>query len=353
MLCAVPGSASVVGMRGGVLGLLALALAGCGPGRLPDLGFGTAGDDAGETAGTGADAGEGPSTSASTSAGTSVGDEQPGDGDGDDEPGTSAGTTSTSAGTTSTSAGSTSAGDGDGDDDGDGDSDWGDGNDTWGEPPDVTNEPCEPLTQDCFPTHKCVPYATQPGTSFLDANKCMPILGDRQWGEPCMLSSFQEGQDDCDAEGFCWNLEWEQGELHGTCVPFCLGSPQTLMCPLGWGCLFSGAVSLCTKQCDPLLQDCPVEFGCYWGGNNFQCLLTATPAFAGQTCDMVSECVPGLACVDKALVLACVGDDERCCTPWCDLDAPACPAQLECVAFFDPDQQVPPSLTDVGVCIQA
>lgn len=338
-----------------VAALSLVSVAACGPGRLPDLGFGTAGEGASETVASTDPTGPstGPSTASdddddepttATTVGESAEEELPGDGDGDDP------STTDDSSTRSTADGD---GDGEGENEGEGedDGDGDEGDDTWGIPPDVTNEPCEPLTQDCFPTHKCVPFATQPNSNFLDANKCMPILGDKQWGEPCVLSSFQEAQDDCDGEGFCWNLEWVQGELHGTCVPFCVGTPQDLMCPLGFGCSFSGAVSLCNKQCDPLAQDCPNFHGCYWGGNNFQCLLTSTPAGANQACEKVAECMPGLACVNEALVPGCVGDDINCCTPWCSLAAPDCPAPLECVPFFD-DPEAPPWLANIGVCIE-
>ena len=341
-----------------VVALSLLSVAACGPGRLPDLGFGTAADGASETAAstdpsTGPGDDDEPTTATTVAEDESASEELPGDGDGD-EP-----TTTDSSSTLSTSGDGDGDGEGEGEGEdenegegeGEGEGDGDEGDDTWGIPPDVTNEPCEPLTQDCFPTHKCVPFATQPNSNFLDANKCMPILGDQQWGQPCVLSSFQEGQDDCDGDGFCWNLEWVQGQLHGTCVPFCVGTPQNLMCPLGWGCSFSGAVSLCNKQCDPLAQDCPNFFGCYWGGNNFQCLLTSTPAGANQTCEKVAECMPGLACVNKALVPGCVGNDINCCTPWCSLSAPDCAPQLECVAFFD-DPEAPPWLANIGVCIQ-
>ncbi|HLT39842.1 MAG TPA: hypothetical protein VK034_26350, partial [Enhygromyxa sp.] len=317
--------------------------------RLPDLGFGTAADGDGESgiASTepSADSGDGDPAITTSSSGESA-DEEP-SGDGDDP-------------STSTSTSTTGDGDGDGDADGDGDGDadgdpddeaeTNESDDTWGIPPDVTNEPCEPLAQDCYPTHKCVPYSTQPNSPLFDANKCMPIIGDKQWGEPCTLSSFQEAQDECDGQGFCWNLKWMQGQLHGTCVPFCFGTPQNLVCPLGWGCMFSGAVALCGHKCDPLLQDCSGEQGCYWNGQNFQCASISNPGMGSQqSCDEVNECLPGLGCVDKALVPGCVGPDDSCCTPWCSLQAPDCPDSLECVPFFD--GEVPDLLADVGVCL--
>ncbi|PRP92650.1 hypothetical protein ENSA5_48320 [Enhygromyxa salina] len=333
------------------LGVLVVGT-GCGPGLLRDLGFGTAGegdtvasaDDSGPDASDSADDGPSPSTTSADSSET-VGDDS---GDGDSSTTSAEGSTTTMTTTTADGDGDPAEGpDGDGDGDTD---DW--GGDTWGTPPDVTNEPCEPLTQDCFPTHKCVPFATQPGSTFLDANKCMPILGDKSWGEACTLSDYNEAQDDCDGEGFCWNLEWSEGELHGTCVPFCVGSPQDLMCPTGWGCLFSGAVALCSKQCDPLAQDCPLDYGCYWAGGAFDCALTGTPSGPNQACDNYNDCLPGLACVGKALVPGCEGNDPNCCTSWCDLDGPdPCAPPLGCAPFFEPDN-APPMLDNVGVCIQ-
>jgi hypothetical protein len=334
------------------LALVLITAAACGPGRLPDLGFGSAGKDAGETVGGDGDPGDGDgpstSTSTSTSASTSTSTSTSGStGDGDD-PETTTTTSGTSTGTSASTRGDELGDDGDEvGDDGDGDPNT----DTWGIPPDVTNEPCEALSQDCFPTHKCVPFASQPNTSFLDANKCMPILGDKQWGEPCTLSSFQEGQDDCDGQGFCWNLEWVQGQLHGTCVPFCVGTPQNLSCPIGWGCLFTGAVALCPVQCDPLLQSCPGDYGCFWAGNHFQCALVSKPSGQGEACEKYPDCLPGFGCVDKALQPGC-GDASNpgCCAAWCDLEAPDCGAGLECVAFFD-DVDIPAWLANIGICV--
>lgn len=335
---------------------IVVGAASCSRGPLPDLGFGSA-DATGGTAGSmdgvsvGDDAEVGPST-ITTSPGSSESIDDSGDGDnegegdGDGDPGTSS----------SEGPGTNTAGDGDGDPDtspdGDGDPDdeWGD--DTWGIPPDVTNEPCDPLAQACFPTHKCVPFASQPNSSFWDANKCMPIIGDKAWGEACTLDSYSNAQDDCDGEGFCWKLQWSEGQLHGVCVPFCVGSPQNLTCPVGWGCLFSGAIALCSKQCDPLIQDCPQDYGCYWSGGGFDCALTASPAGPMQACDDYNDCLPGLACVEKTLVPGCQGNDPSCCTQWCDLDEPdPCGPPLSCTAFFAPNE-APPMLADVGVCVQ-
>jgi hypothetical protein len=345
-------------------GTLALMLVGCGPGQLPDASFGTAADEIGESSTTVGS--ESPDSDDDSSA-SSIADEAPTSGpegpegpdddapttldddatatNDDDAPDTSAtATDSDDAPTTDDDDATTS-------DDDDDDATTSDDDDTnFGIPPDVTNEPCNPLAQDCFPTHKCVPYSTVPGSPFLDADKCMPILGDKGWGEPCTLSNFNEAQDDCDGEGFCWNLEWMDGALQGTCVPFCTGSPQNLMCPSGWGCLFSGAVALCSKQCNPLLQDCPNQYACYWVLDAFQCSLTGTLGQDTDPCDQANDCVPGMGCVAQASVPGCPGNEDSCCTGFCDLDTPNCPPGRECIAFFGPGE-APPGFADIGMCI--
>ncbi len=328
---------------------LALLLGGCGPGLLGDPSFGSAADEVSESNAT-------PGTSVADSGpeGTSFGDEAPTAGtssassSASEGPGTSAsesGSATTLGSETGSSSEDTASTSSAGSDSTNAD----EGN--WGIPPDVTNEPCNPLAQDCFPTHKCVPYATVPGSTFLDANKCMPILGDKGWGEPCTLSNFNEAQDDCDGEGFCWNLEWVQGELQGSCVPFCVGSPQNLMCPIGWGCFFSGAVALCDRQCNPLLQDCPNQYACYWINEAFQCSLTGSPGGDAQPCNQANDCTPGLACVAKASVPGCPGNATTCCTPYCELDAPNCAAPRECAAFFGVGE-APPGFENLGVCLK-
>lgn len=331
-------------MRASWFGSLLLGLAACGPGMLSDPSFGSGADDE-------ASAGPGPGEDASQGSATTLGEsasgaEQSEVADDPDGPGTSASSSASEGVDTSadtidgtsidgTSTDSSSAEDG-----------------NWGIPPDVTNEPCDPLAQDCFPTHKCVPYATVPGSTFLDGNKCMPILGDKAWGEACTLSNFNEAQDDCDGLGFCWDLEWIEGELQGSCVPFCVGTPQNLTCPPGWGCLFSGAIALCAQQCNPLLQDCPNQYACYWVANAFQCVLTGSLGQDAEPCDQVNDCIPGLGCVAQASVPGCPGNAATCCTPYCDLGTPACPPARECVAFFD-QGEAPPGYESLGICIAA
>jgi len=335
---------------GWAVGLAGLLVVGCGPGALPNNNFGSAGGS--QTEGT-VTATQSSATVTAEGTATSVGDEISDTAESFETEGVPSGESPDSSGEATASTVSTmeaetaSAEDPDTFDT----FDTFDSMDTWGIPPDVTNEPCEPLAQDCFPTHKCVPFATEPGGTFLDADKCMPILGTQAWGEACTLSGWNESQDDCDGDGFCWNLELVDGELQGTCVPFCTGTPQNLSCPVGWGCLFSGAIALCAKQCDPLVQDCPLDYGCYWAGNGFDCALEGWPGGDLDNCGMVNDCLPGLACVDQGGLPACTGDDDDCCTPWCDLDlADPCTQGRSCVAFFA-EGQAPLGSEDIGLCL--
>ncbi len=355
-------------MRTAWLGSLLLGLAACGPGMLPDPSFGSGGADEasvggpseGATQGS-ASQGEAPeageqSEVADEASGSASASEASASGSASEGIETSA---SASEGVEASASASASEGVETSADTIDGSTIDGTSTDSssaedgsWGIPPDVTNEPCDPLAQDCFPTHKCVPYATVEGSTFLDGNKCMPILGDKAWGESCTLSNFNEAQDDCDGLGFCWDLEWVQGELQGNCVPFCVGTPQNLTCPPGWGCLFSGAIALCAQQCNPLLQDCPNQYACYWVNDAFQCVLTGSLGQDAEPCDQVNDCVPGLGCVAQGSVPGCPGNAATCCTPYCELGAPNCPPGRSCVAFFD-QGEAPPGYESLGICIAA
>ena len=95
---------------------------------------------------------------------------------------------------------------------------------------------------DCPEGEKCTAYATM-GSSW-DANKCVPVMGDKQFLEPCMAFGDNpgvSGLDDCAKGSMCWDVGQD---ATGYCVEFCKGAPNDPSCP-GW-------VSLCH-----LLQRCP------------------------------------------------------------------------------------------------
>jgi len=214
-------------------------------------------------------------------------------------------------------------------------------------PPDDIEElpSCDPFAQDCPEGEKCVPYSSTGGN--WDANKCVPVLGDREPGEPCHYSDTVEASDDCDATSFCWHVMEVAGELIGTCAPFCTGTADNPQCPEGPGCfdytcLIAGSSSLnpCVLGCDPLAQDCGEELGCFWANGSFQCVFTTQDIPIGEPCGYINDCAAGNICTEARLLPDC--PDDACCTAFCDPAAlvDPCPELLPgtgCVVFEEAD----------------
>lgn len=149
-------------------------------------------------------------------------------------------------------------------------------------------------------------------------------------GEECLSGA-------CVAVGQCGNGLVEDGELcdgQDGCSADCLGgapcSPLTdVDCPEGEHCYVlenAGEV-----QCNPFLFEIRGD---------------------GEVCGLdgieVYECEPGLACITKeALAGDCSG--EKCCTAYCDLNAPMpCKPGYICDDFFE--VQAPSALSYLGFC---
>jgi hypothetical protein len=202
---------------------------------------------------------------------------------------------------------------------------------------------CDTFQQDCPEGEKCVPYASRGGG--WDAEKCVYVLGDQQPGEACVYAGPIEATDDCDATSICWE---------GICTAMCTGSEAMPMCPLPTSCVLSGdgVLALCLADCNPLLQDCPPEHGCYWAGEDFVCVQTIPdPLAPAQPCAGLDECAVGSMCIDAVILPNCPG--LGCCTPFCDIEAPGqCDAipGTSCVSFWDGTEPVP-GYENVGVCI--
>lgn len=211
---------------------------------------------------------------------------------------------------------------------------------------------CDPFAQDCPDGEKCVPWASSGGS--WDANKCVPILGDQAAGEPCTYSGAVEATDDCDATGICWDVMEIDGEMIGTCTPFCTGTADTPMCPEGSQCLISsdGPITLCIDNCDPILQDCNEGLACFWANISFNCIFTTQDIPPGQPCGFVNDCAAGNICLDAAVFPSCNG--SACCSSYCDLDLPGTTCDVlpgtTCVPFFE-ENRAPPGYDHVGVCI--
>jgi hypothetical protein len=216
---------------------------------------------------------------------------------------------------------------------------------------------CSTWDQNCPEGHKCTIWANNGGGSW-NATKCVPIPPrPKQLGEPCTFTGdVIDGEDDCDRGLYCWDVDWET-QL-GACTPFCTGSEQDAMCPLGYLCAFGFQrtgldASICSDGCDLLAQDCAGDDLCLpLGDDDFPgCVLDASGdagAYA-DPCEYENSCDPGLICVGGALVPKC--EAESCCTPMCDLNAPnTCPGDGQvCAQLFDPDPELP-QLEHIGVC---
>jgi hypothetical protein len=204
---------------------------------------------------------------------------------------------------------------------------------------------CDPYLQDCPRGEKCTSYVATPGQMTVDATKCVPILGDDLWGEPC--ERFADN-DTC-ALGFFCMTDVSGNTGMGTCLEYC--SPG-IPCVFGGQCFpfNDGVLPVCEVLCDPILQDCPEGQGCYAAFDNFVCAMPGAPEGQGNDgdpCFTIQSCNPGLLC---RLGTAGCPTDGACCTPVCELSGPAeqCadPAE-DCVpALADP----PPGLQDVGYC---
>jgi hypothetical protein len=205
---------------------------------------------------------------------------------------------------------------------------------------------CDPWTQDCPDGEKCVAYAS--GGGSWDANKCVPINGSGQAGDPCMYTGAVESTDDCGADTWCWDVS---AEGVGTCTKFCDGTPDSPACNMGFSCSIanSGSINLCLQGCNPLLQDCPVGgTSCFWDGGNFVCANATQDIPAGEPCGFINDCVGGTICLAPEAFPNCNG--ASCCGEFCDLGGGQCSINgTECTAFFE-EGTAPPGYEDVGVC---
>jgi hypothetical protein len=211
--------------------------------------------------------------------------------------------------------------------------------------PETLIEDCDPWSPACPDGEKCVPYTNDGGE--WTGHKCVPVLGDHATGESCDYEDISS-TDNCDATGFCWE---------GTCHAFCMGSPEMPECPDGAECPISsdGVIALCFPTCDPILQDCPEDFACYFTGEAFFCIITAEPpgTVPGEPCEWVNICQAGSICLDAAVMPNC-NDSLGCCGEFCDVElgdaqCAAVPG-TSCVPFWEVGM-APAGFEHVGVCI--
>ncbi len=217
-----------------------------------------------------------------------------------------------------------------------------------------TNE-CSRWDQNCPPGHKCAPWANDGGNAW-NALRCVPVASDPDGaGEPCTVEgSGVTGIDSCDAQSMCFDVD---ENLEGTCYPQCVGSESNPHCSQpDHVCMINGdgLLTLCVPTCNPLLSDCGADASCVPAGNVFTCAPDASgpdDGAAGDSCEFVNACDPGLLCADADRVGSCSPGSVGCCTPVCDVSADDCPPPQSCVPWFEP-ATAPFGQENVGVCLE-
>jgi hypothetical protein len=218
------------------------------------------------------------------------------------------------------------------------------------------SQSCDLWSQDCPRGQKCAPWAND-GGNVWNATKCAPLdPSPRPLGDPCTVEGgATSGIDNCEVGGFCFAVD---PITHmGTCIALCSGSESDPECPASTECMVAndGALPICLPPCDPLADVCVVDEACRpasYGANTFFCL----PVGIVVGCHDLGGCGFDELCVPPDLHPDC-GEDEGCCTTWCDLIDPVtadaqCDMQLPgsvCTPYLVDDAPVPGHET-LGYC---
>lgn len=223
---------------------------------------------------------------------------------------------------------------------------------------------CSFFEQDCRDGEKCVPWSELPDL-VPDEIRCCPIAEPTvEAGDICTVTGYLGSCiDNCAVGSMCFDFD---GDGEGVCQKMCSGTAEVPECPNADDeCfIYYSGVPLCFRTCDPLVQDCPADKGCYpdaiaEGGTGFLCMPTIGDSQLGDYCWLLSACNPGMLCATPDLLPNCFGDadDAGCCTDICDVtEVPdSCTSihpDLECVAWYYQGAEPPSAdLQDVGACV--
>ena len=216
---------------------------------------------------------------------------------------------------------------------------------------------CDPLLQDCPEGQKCTASNANAG-DFWNINICIDLLGEKTLGEACdvLNTELGSGEDDCGVGLIC--LQFDQGDgSNGICTAFCDGE---MNCPGNKDICVpanEGVLPICLSTCDPLIQDCPFDQGCY-GDTEGEIFLCFKPDPMGggmdnDECAFDNACLAGFQCLPPQVVAACDPDFEGCCNPFCALDGDNSECDdgngEVCTPFFGMDNMVAP-WENVGIC---
>lgn len=214
---------------------------------------------------------------------------------------------------------------------------------------------CSHWDQNCPPGEKCAAWANDGGNSW-NAYRCVPVVSDPDGpGDACTVEeSAVTGIDSCDAQSMCFDVD---ENLEGECHPYCVGSENNPQCNQpDHTCSISGdGFALCLPTCNPLLSDCELGEACYPVDAAFVCAPDASgpdAGAAGDPCEFVNACDPGLICANPTAVGGCAPGSGGCCTAICDITADDCPNPQSCVPWFEP-ALAPFGQENVGVCLES
>jgi hypothetical protein len=214
---------------------------------------------------------------------------------------------------------------------------------------------CDIFAQDCPDGEKCMPWANDGGSSW-NATQCSPLdpapvpIG----GDCTVEGSGVSGIDNCELGAMCWSVDPETNM--GYCIEMCSCSPDTPVCETAnTVCNISngGVLALCLPVCNP--NDpaaCPDGDVCVPSGDYFFCAPDASgeQGAAGDPCEFINVCDPGLFCASAAAVPGCVGA-QGCCSSFCtEGDDDNCLAGQSCAPWYEVGQAPDECLGTVGAC---
>jgi hypothetical protein len=207
-------------------------------------------------------------------------------------------------------------------------------------PDDPTGEPtqsCDPWSD---PFEEC---GAGQACSFVDM-RCHEALGTAGEDEFCELLDPDRWVGTC-APGLVCVVETES---FGRCALPCMDDD---VCGEGRGCHQPAGDSptrVCVSPCDPIVQDCSTDEGCYVLDLDDPVPLCARagPGVESDPCAVPDDCAPGHHCTAPANHMVECADPLGCCTPLCDVEIGDCVGLNPiCTALAVPDAP------NLGVCV--
>lgn len=222
----------------------------------------------------------------------------------------------------------------------------------------------------CVPGYACFTGCDEQADCSLPGTACKGVSldGNLSWdeshcvptpprpaapGEPC--TTIEDGEwiwDTCAPGAVCVSID--EDTKQGVCAPQCMlvDTPACDPCVTYGRRLDDDQVYFCPPTCDPLASTCASNEVCVANGKTaFICVKDASNEGGAiyEPCEYVNGCDTGLACMAYDSSPLCDPNENYCCLPLCDLDAPVCPDGLPCEPWY-PQGEAPDGLEDVGVC---